>query len=503
MGTCTSVGRRRQAAGRGRGAPAACRRPSFLRRSSPATGSPPPTTSSGPAPPVARHRRLGSAPFLVTEYVSVRLDRRRRQRPARRRRPGGAGGGIAASPPSTRPGWSTATSSRATCAFLLRPKVINFRIARALDATRHHRHRPLIGSPGSMAEQLEQRPVTAAVDIFVSPGRWSPTPAPGGRPFGRARSWIVYRSGAEPPDLDGLDRTSRLRPARSSCMVERAEQRPRPRPAAGAARRPRDRTAAGRAQLLQTARRRPASRRRPRPRPPAAQSRPAAAGTRRVTAGLVALVAVPGRPWPAGPTSSDTAPAGPGGPVATTGGPRPAPPAPPGRHRCASSSATWGWAARWEWHRPTTPPPPPTPPATGSRAGGPAPRPRRPPVPAAAPRTSAAAGPGDGGPLPVPPAISRRTAMRRPTPEQPRRARGPARPGAGGHGGELYQLAAGSRRPLVIVRLPTTGPAAPRPPGRTPTRCWVRLGPGPATTGSPNAAGSPLLTHLPDRCPPT
>jgi len=71
----------------------------------------------------------------------------------------------------------------------LGPKVIDFGIARALDASASTATGKLMGSPGWMApEQFAQRPVTAAVDIFVW-APWSPMPAPGGDRSGRARWW--------------------------------------------------------------------------------------------------------------------------------------------------------------------------------------------------------------------------------------------------------------------------------------------------------------------------
>jgi hypothetical protein len=65
------------------------------------------------------------------------------------------------------------------------PKVIDFGIARALDASASTATGKLMGSPGWMApEQFAQRPVTAAVDIFV----WGSLVAYAGtgrRPFGQ------------------------------------------------------------------------------------------------------------------------------------------------------------------------------------------------------------------------------------------------------------------------------------------------------------------------------
>jgi Protein kinase domain len=105
------------------------------------------------------------------------------------------------------------------------PKVIDFGIARALDASASTATSKLMGSPGWMApEQFAQRPVTAAVDIFV----WGSLVAYAGtgrRPFGQGTAMeIVYRIRHEPPDLEGLE--GRLRPLVEGCMVRDPERRP-------------------------------------------------------------------------------------------------------------------------------------------------------------------------------------------------------------------------------------------------------------------------------------
>jgi hypothetical protein len=105
------------------------------------------------------------------------------------------------------------------------PKVIDFGIARALDASASTATGKLMGSPGWMApEQFTQRPVTAAVDIFV----WGSLVAYAGtgrRPFGQGTVVeIVHRIRYEPPDLEGLE--GRLRELVEGCMAKQPEQRP-------------------------------------------------------------------------------------------------------------------------------------------------------------------------------------------------------------------------------------------------------------------------------------
>jgi Protein kinase domain len=105
------------------------------------------------------------------------------------------------------------------------PKVIDFGIARALDASASTATGKLMGSPGWMApEQFAQRPVTAAVDIFV----WGSLVAYAGtgrRPFGQGTVVeIVNRIRHESPNLEGLE--DRLRELVEGCMAKQPEQRP-------------------------------------------------------------------------------------------------------------------------------------------------------------------------------------------------------------------------------------------------------------------------------------
>jgi serine/threonine protein kinase len=103
--------------------------------------------------------------------------------------------------------------------------VIDVGIARALDASASTATGKLMGSPGWMApEQFAQRPVTAAVDIFV----WGSLVAYAGtgrRPFGQGTVVeIVHRIRREPADLEGLE--GRLREVVEGCMAKQPGQRP-------------------------------------------------------------------------------------------------------------------------------------------------------------------------------------------------------------------------------------------------------------------------------------
>ncbi|HEX8858421.1 MAG TPA: protein kinase [Actinomycetes bacterium] len=104
------------------------------------------------------------------------------------------------------------------------PKVIDFGIARALDATTAATGR-LMGTPAWMApEQFAEGPATAAVDVFT----WGSLVAYAGtgrRPFGQgAVVELAYRICHEPPDLEGLD--GHLRELVEACMAKVPGQRP-------------------------------------------------------------------------------------------------------------------------------------------------------------------------------------------------------------------------------------------------------------------------------------
>jgi hypothetical protein len=172
----------------------------------------------------------GELPYLVTEYVEgVRLDRAI-----------AASGRLAASDlEGLAVGMAAALTAIHGAGVVHRdlkpsnvllsyfgPKVIDFGIARALDASAATTATGrLMGSPGWMApEQFAQQPVTAAVDIFV----WGSLVAYAGtgrRPFGQGTVVeLVDRIRHEPPDLDGLE--GRLRGPVEACMAKQPERRP-------------------------------------------------------------------------------------------------------------------------------------------------------------------------------------------------------------------------------------------------------------------------------------
>jgi hypothetical protein len=110
------------------------------------------------------------------------------------------------------------------------PKVIDFGIARAWDATGGHTGSgQIIGTPRYMApEQIEGRSATAASDVFA----WGAVVAYAGTgrpPFGEGPPYALLRRIVErQPDLDGFDEPLRR-------LVERAmRKRPQDRPSAHA-----------------------------------------------------------------------------------------------------------------------------------------------------------------------------------------------------------------------------------------------------------------------------
>ena len=172
----------------------------------------------------------GELPYLVTEYVDgVRLDRAI-----------AASGRLAATDlAGLAVGMAAALTAIHGAGVVHRdlkpsnvllsyfgPKVIDFGIARALDASAASTATgKLMGSPGWMApEQFGPGPATAAVDIFV----WGSLVAYAGtgrRPFGQGTVVeVVYRIRHEPPDLGGLE--GRLRALVEACMDKEPERRP-------------------------------------------------------------------------------------------------------------------------------------------------------------------------------------------------------------------------------------------------------------------------------------
>src|ERR1700729_616212 len=107
------------------------------------------------------------------------------------------------------------------------PRVIDFGIARALEATALTRSGMMVGSPQFMApEQIRDQPVTPAIDVFAL-GSLAAYAARGRPPFGEGHSAAVsYRVLHEPPDLDGCP--PRLRALIEPCLRKDAAARPAP-----------------------------------------------------------------------------------------------------------------------------------------------------------------------------------------------------------------------------------------------------------------------------------
>jgi hypothetical protein len=107
------------------------------------------------------------------------------------------------------------------------PRVIDFGIARALEATALTRSGMMVGSPQFMApEQILDQPVTPAIDVFAL-GSLAAYAARGRPPFGDGHGAAVsYRVLHEPPDLDGCP--PQLRVMIESCLRKEAGARPAP-----------------------------------------------------------------------------------------------------------------------------------------------------------------------------------------------------------------------------------------------------------------------------------
>ncbi|MFB8169434.1 protein kinase [Kitasatospora purpeofusca] len=105
------------------------------------------------------------------------------------------------------------------------PRVIDFGIARALDATSGLTGTTVIGTPGFMSpEQILRNPATPASDVF-SLGAVLAHAATGRPPFGEGPTEaVVYHVVHEEPDLAGLPPA--LAPLVWSCLAKDPKQRP-------------------------------------------------------------------------------------------------------------------------------------------------------------------------------------------------------------------------------------------------------------------------------------
>ena len=107
------------------------------------------------------------------------------------------------------------------------PRVIDFGIARAADATALTGTGFRIGSPAFMSpEQAQGRPVTPATDVFAL-GALAAYVAGGAPPFGEGpETAVLYRVVHEPPVLDGVP--ADLRELLTRCLAKSPEDRPKP-----------------------------------------------------------------------------------------------------------------------------------------------------------------------------------------------------------------------------------------------------------------------------------
>ena len=107
------------------------------------------------------------------------------------------------------------------------PRVIDFGIARAADATALTGTGFRIGSPAFMApEQAQGRAVTPATDIFAL-GALAAYVAGGTPPFGEGpETAVLYRVVHEPPELDNVP--ADLRELLQRCLAKSPEDRPKP-----------------------------------------------------------------------------------------------------------------------------------------------------------------------------------------------------------------------------------------------------------------------------------
>ncbi|MFG3487750.1 protein kinase [Streptomyces sp. NPDC047972] len=107
------------------------------------------------------------------------------------------------------------------------PRVLDFGIARALEATRLTSTGAAFGTPGFLApEQAQGLEVSGAADVFALGGVL--VAAAGGQPFGEGTPMmLMYRAVHEPADLSALPQG--LRPVAAACLAKAPERRPTPR----------------------------------------------------------------------------------------------------------------------------------------------------------------------------------------------------------------------------------------------------------------------------------
>ncbi|NUS55762.1 MAG: serine/threonine protein kinase, partial [Streptomycetaceae bacterium] len=107
------------------------------------------------------------------------------------------------------------------------PRVIDFGISRALDASAHTRTGATVGSPGFMSpEQVDGRDIGPATDVF-SLGSVLVFAATGEGPFGAGNGQaLMFRIVAKTPELDGVP--PGLRNLISACLAKYAGNRPTP-----------------------------------------------------------------------------------------------------------------------------------------------------------------------------------------------------------------------------------------------------------------------------------
>ncbi|MFF9064443.1 serine/threonine-protein kinase [Streptomyces sp. NPDC014891] len=107
------------------------------------------------------------------------------------------------------------------------PRVLDFGIARALEATRLTSTGAAFGTPGFLApEQAQGLEVGGAADVFALGGVL--VAAAGGQPFGEGTPMmLMYRAVHEPADLSALP--PGIRPVAAACLAKDPERRPTPR----------------------------------------------------------------------------------------------------------------------------------------------------------------------------------------------------------------------------------------------------------------------------------